>query len=224
MPEISEGRYRGEFLFSEACGTRSMETVTLKQSAYLEAGTVLGCISKAAATGAAVGGNAGTGTITASPTVAAGIKAGVYRAVCIEPGTDAGKFLVSDPDGIEVGVATVGVAFSGGGLTFTIADGGTDFASGDSFTVTVATGSKKFVQFNQDALDGSEVACAILYDNVDAASGDVEVAVVGRDAEVNGNEITWPADIEDAEKTVAISQLAEYRVVAGTTFGGIIVR
>lgn len=90
------------------------------------------------ATGAAVAGNTGNGTITAAPTVSAGAKVGVYRLICIEPGTDVGKFTLSDPDGIDLGVVTVAAAYSANGLAFTIADGSTDFASGDSFIITVA--------------------------------------------------------------------------------------
>lgn len=92
-----------------------------------------------AATGAAVAGNTGNGTITASPTVSSGAKVGVYRLICIEPATDLGKFILSDPEGIELGVVTVGTGWSANGLAFTISDGSTDFASGDSFTITVAS-------------------------------------------------------------------------------------
>jgi hypothetical protein len=215
--ELTEGRHSGEFLYSEACGTRSMETVTLDTSGFttgdkIDAGTPLGKITKGAATGAAVAGNTGTGTITAAPAVAAGAKAGVYRAICIEPTTDAGKFLVTDPDGINLGVATVAVEFVGGGLTFTIADA-EDFASGDSFTITVAAGSGKSVPFDQDGVDGSEITTEILYDNIIATGGDMEVVVVARDAEVNGSELIWPADIEAGEKTAAIAQLAEVGII-----------
>lgn len=213
MSVISEGRYHGEFLFSEANGARSLETVTI-DTGDLAAGTVLGRITKGAATGAAVAGNTGDGTITAAPVVSAGAKAGVYRAVCIEPATNAGKFLVTDPDGINLGVATVAVAFSGGGLAFTIADGSeADFASGDSFTITVAAGSGKYVAYNQDGVDGSEIAAGILLDNVNATAADVEATIVARDAEVCGSELTWPADIEAGEKTAAIAQLAALGII-----------
>jgi hypothetical protein len=207
MTEISEGRYCGEFLFSQACGYRSRETVII-DTGVLDAGTVLGKILKGAASSASASGNTGNGVITAAPTVAAGAKAGVYRAVCIEPAGNLGKFLVSDPDGIEIGIATVASEFTGGGLTFTIADGSNDFVSGDSFTITVGAGSGKYVAYNQDGVNGSEVAAAILYDNVDATSADVEAVIVARDAEVNGSELTWPTDITDGEKTAAIAQLA----------------
>lgn len=212
MAEISEGRYSGEFLYSEANGTRSLDTITI-DTGVLEAGTVLGQITKGAATGSAVAGNTGNGTITAAPAVSAGAKAGVYRAVCIEPAANVGKFLVTDPSGINLGVATVAVEFTGGGLTFTIADGATDFVSGDSFTITVAVGSLKYVAFDQDGVDGSEVAAAILFNNIDATDADMEAPAVVRDAEVNGSKLTWPADIEDAEKTAAIAQLADLGII-----------
>lgn len=94
------------------------------------------------AAGAAVAGGTGNGTITAAPTVGAAAKAGVYRLTCIEPATDLGKFQVEDPDGIVIGVATVGTEFTTH-LTFTIADGSTDFVAGDSFTITVTAGNSK---------------------------------------------------------------------------------
>jgi hypothetical protein len=48
---------------------------------------------------------------------------------------------------------------------------------------------------------------------VDATSADVEAVVYVRDCEVNGNEITWPSDIEAAEKTAAIAQLATLGII-----------
>lgn len=90
-----------------------------------------------AAAGAAVAGNTGNGTITAAPVVAAGVKAGVYKITFEDPATNAGSFFVEDPDGIIIDMGQVGVAFVKGGLTFTVADGATDFVEGDQFTVTV---------------------------------------------------------------------------------------
>lgn len=92
-----------------------------------------------AATPAAVAGNTGSSGTIASVAVGAA-KAGVYHVICIEPGSNAGKFTVEDPDGVTVGVATVAVEFVGGGLTFTITDA-TDFVAGDAFTITVAAGN-----------------------------------------------------------------------------------
>ncbi len=86
---------------------------------------------------AAKAGNTGDGVLTlANPAFGAGVKAGVYQAVFIEPATNAGAFIVEDPDGIQVGEGNVGVAFDGV-VKFTIADGATDFVAGDGFDVTV---------------------------------------------------------------------------------------
>lgn len=100
-------------------------------------GAAAGGTFTATGVGAARAGNTGNGTITASPTITAGAKEGVYTITMLEPGTDAGEFVVSDPDGVDIGNGTVAVAFSGGGVAFTVADGSTDFAAGDQFTVTV---------------------------------------------------------------------------------------
>lgn len=86
---------------------------------------------------AAAAGNTGNGTAAMNVTeTAAGVVAGVYRAVCIEPAADGGTFAVYDPAGVYIGDATVGVLFDGV-VKFTISDGGTDFAAGDAFNITV---------------------------------------------------------------------------------------
>lgn len=78
-------------------------------------------------------------TISAAPVVGAGAKLGVYRIVCILGGaTTASRWLVEDPDGNEVGIASGNTEFVGGGLTFTITDSGADPVVGEAFIVTVA--------------------------------------------------------------------------------------
>jgi hypothetical protein len=52
--------------------------------------------------------------------------------VCIEPATDGGSSPTKIRTEFLVGIATVGVEFTSH-LTFTIADGATDFAAGDAF-------------------------------------------------------------------------------------------
>ena len=46
--------------------------------------------------------------------------------------------------------------------------------------------------------------------------GDMEAVAIVRDAEVNGNEIVWPADITDDEKAAAIEQLAVHYILVRT--------
>src|SRR5690349_11304861 len=137
MPVQTEGNRLGDWLKYEADNQYSREIVTILAGSgaarELLTGMVLGRVTKGTAASAAAAGNTGNGTITASPAVGQTAKPGVYRVVCIEPAADAGKFSVEDPDGILIGVATVGVEFSTH-LTFTIADGAADFVAGDSFT------------------------------------------------------------------------------------------
>lgn len=108
-------------------------------------GVVVGGTFAATAVGAADAGNTGAGAITASPAVAAGAKPGAYKVVQAAGGAT-GAFNVFDPDGVFVGNGVVGTEFTGGGLTFTVSDPGTDPAIGDSYTVTVTyTANNKFV-------------------------------------------------------------------------------
>ena len=203
MTILTEGRRAGEFIISESPGTLSREIGTLALGQDLEAGTVLGRITKGVAAAAAVAGNTGNATITEAPTVGAGAKPGVYRLTALS----ATRFMVQDPDGIALPNAVAGTEYTTH-LTFTITAGATPMVAGDSFTITVAAGSGKLTQFNQDGTDGSEIAAGILIDNVDATSADQPCVFLAREAEINGAELTWPSDIETSEKTAAIAQLA----------------
>lgn len=181
------------------------EKATILTGQNLTRGTLLGRVAGAIGAAAAVAGNTGNGTIGAV-TAGAGLKEGTYRLVCIEPATNAGKFAVEDPDGVVVGVATVAVAFVGP-LNFTIADGATDFVSGDSFTVAVALGTKH-VKSLAAATDGSQVPRAVLAEDVDATAADKEamayvVAGVNENALVYGTGHT-AASVREALRTKGI--------------------
>lgn len=100
-------------------------------------GCVVGATFGATGSSTPGSGNVGNGVMGAI-TVTAGAKRGVYQLVVIEPAANAGAFAVYDPDGIFVDNGNVAAAFSAGGLAFTLADGATDFAAGDSFAITTA--------------------------------------------------------------------------------------
>lgn len=105
------------------------------------------------AVGAEGADNTGDGTITAAPTVGSAAKTGVYRIVIVEPGANVGTFVVEDPDGIQIGQGVVAAEYSDDHLTFTIADGATDFVAGDSFTVTVDVGEGTARYIAETAMD-----------------------------------------------------------------------
>ncbi len=217
MAVSNESKRLGDWLKWEEENQYSRDIVTILAGSggerALLTGMVLGRTTKGAATSAAAAGNTGNGTITAAPAVGAAAKPGIYRAICIEPATDGGKFAVEDPDGILIGTATVGSPFSTH-LTFTIADGAADFAAGDSFTITVAAGSGKVKQIDFAATDGSDAACALLVADATAPDGsDLSAIAVTRNAIVSANGITFPADASTNQKNAAIAQLEKLGIL-----------
>ncbi len=153
------------------------EVITLLSGQNLTRGTLLGKISDGAVTavGAADVPAPVAATITASPTATTAAKAGIHRFVCVTAGAT-GKFRHYDPDGNVVGDATTGTEYTGGGLTLTITDAGTDPAVGEAFkvTVTIAAGSGSYKKSLAAATDGSETPIAILAEDCDASGGDAE--------------------------------------------------
>lgn len=89
-------------------------------------------IAPAATVASAPGANTGNGTLGTLSVVAATAQSGAY----LVKFTAATAFNVYDPNGRELLPGTTGVAYSDGGIAFTITAGGTAFVAGDSFTVT----------------------------------------------------------------------------------------
>lgn len=212
MAVKTEETHRGEFLVSEASGERSREKVTIESGQDLVAGHVLGQVVAGSTSASADGGNTGDGTI-GSISVQAGAKEGDYVVTFIEPGTDAGDFQVEDPDGENVGTGTVGSAFTGGGIQFTISDGAADFVAGDQFTITVS-GSDEYKEYDPTATDGSSTAVAVLYGPVDASAGAEEGTIIARDAEIDEDQLTWFSGATTAQKTTGKAELAEQGIIA----------
>lgn len=102
-------------------------------------------------------GNTGNGTLGTLSALATA-QSGAYNAVFVA----ATKFEVYDPLGKFVGVGSTGVAFSNQ-VQFTITAGGTAFAAGDGFTVTVTAntvivGGNTYFTGPADAYGVTEVA------------------------------------------------------------------
>jgi hypothetical protein len=147
---------------------------TLLSGQNLVRGTLVGRVLCGAVSETHVG-NTGTGSI-GTPTRGTKTKAGVYKLVIVTAVANAGRFVLYDPDGIQVGDGNVGVAFVSDHLNFTLADA-TDFVVGDTFLITVAAGSGKIVACDKDNIDGSAQAYGILAADADATSGDVPCVV-----------------------------------------------
>jgi hypothetical protein len=165
-------------------------------------------ITATGATSAAYASNTGNGTMGAV-THSAGAKVGDYKLTIVEPGTNLGTFVVEDPDGITIGRGVVASAFSAGGLAFTLADGSTDFAAGDGFTITVAANDGKYVAYDNDATNGAETAAGILLEDVDTTSAEASAWILadGPAVVAKGN-LVWGAGVTtEGEKTAAYADL-----------------
>lgn len=191
------------------------EVVTVNEAAAktYAVGTALGkVISGGTAAAVADSGNTGTGTFGAI-TVTAPAQIGAYRVVITAAASNAGTFLVIDPKGVAVGTGTVAVAFSKGGLAFTISDA-TDFVIGDAFTVNVV-GSYKYKIAVQTATDGSaEIAAIVLTDKSVAITTDTKVlALVQGPAAISKTGLVLDATYNtDAEKAVVYAALEAKRI------------
>ncbi|MBX8803217.1 head decoration protein [Ochrobactrum sp. MR28] len=76
------------------------------------------------------------------------------------------------------------------------------------------TATKKYVPHKPTATDGSEVACAVLYEGCDAATQDVRRTVTSRSTEVAGEALIWGASVTAEHKTTALAALAQRHIVA----------
>jgi hypothetical protein len=197
------------FICSEAAGDRSREKETMLSGQNLKAGAALGKLFGTSLVAAADGGNTGNGVMG---TVTGGVETqvGVYTLTCIAAATDAGTFKVETPSGELLEDMTVAVAYVNPQLNFTLADGSTDFAVGDKFTITV-TGTDKVRALNMSGVDGSEDAYGFLIEDCDASAADKACAVLARDAEVNDGEITWTSGMTADQITAAKKQLRDNR-------------
>lgn len=207
MTEKVETLHAAGFLVSEAAGNRSRDNGVLAsgEAAVRIAGTVLGrTVTAGTAVGAASAGNTGTSTI-GSVSVGGAAKEGVYTIELITAGATA-AFEVVGPDGLPVGHGAIGTAFAGA-VNFTITNVGGTSIAGDQYTVTVSQLTKKYKILAPAATDGTQIAAGILLADADATAADAKIAVISRSAEVNANELTYPAAITAAQKDIAIAQL-----------------
>lgn len=194
-PVLTEHRWGGAYLVSEARGERARDQVLMKQQnpagTIVDGGTVLGQIlDGTAAVFAMVAGATGNPT-SGAIVIGAGVIEGVYAGEM----RDATHFDLFNPNGDLVGEGVFAAPFVGGGLTFTLTAGGTACVVGDKFTITMGANAdvNKYVPLNLAAADGSQIAAAIMYNTEDVSQADTKITVTVRASEVNGGELTYPA-------------------------------
>jgi len=145
------------------------EDVNVVTGTALPRGTVLGRTTNATIFATATTGNTGNGTV-GSLSAGAAVEAGSYTLTA----TSATVFAVTDPEGVSLGNATAGTAFTNAEINFTITAGGTAFVAGDSFKVTYEDTLGNFIVSVKTASDGSQTPVAILADYCDASAGNVK--------------------------------------------------
>ena len=197
----------GDGLKWEEDGYFSREEITVASGNAVSCLEVIGKVLTSVPTdGTADAGNTGNGTLGS---VVGGLqtKIGTYSIVCIAAAANGGRFAVVDPDGNALADAEVGVAYAGEQLSFDLADGATDFAVGDTFTVAVTAGSGKVKPLSLTATDGSNKAAGFMIADVDATLADVSGVIIAGPALAVMDNLGWPDGITADQKTAAIAQL-----------------
>jgi hypothetical protein len=148
------------------------------------------------------GGTANTGAETIG-SISAGtrMQAGNYT-VTLTSTTQAN---VTAPNGVLVGQATVGTAFSDAQINFTITTGAS-IAAGDQFVLAAALGSGSYVLATATATDGSQTPTAILADYSDPTAGAVQAPVYLM-GEFNTNAMNFGAGISVTAAKAALRPL-----------------
>lgn len=205
------------------------KVITINQAAAtLPLGSVLGSYiaSPVGTAGAVVGtGNGAMGSIAL--TANAGLQLGTYIVRITKTVTNAGDFVLLDPQGKVVGIGSVAVAFNQAGFAFTLADGATDFVAGDYIPIVV-TGTVKYKLVEATATDGTQIAKAVLVGDANGApipvvaalNTDVKALVLYRGvAAVADSALTYGASVDTAGEiadiktqleAVGIDVLAQY--------------
>ena len=193
------------------------EVVILSGEGKLEIGTIITKLRVGAATSAAKsGGNTGNGTLVMDATTPAlkGAAPGIYTARF----TTTTSIRLEGPDGTVLGDVAIGGS-TGNSATINeqvkgvVTQGGTPFAVGDGFDITVAPAANKYVGAKLTGAQAGGIP-AVLISSIDATSADKTGVCVARGpVEVMNTGLIWPDAISDADKAAIIAALEERGIV-----------
>lgn len=198
------------------------ELIAFGGADVLAPGTILGRREVATAVTASAITGTGNGTVTAATVVAGEVpQVGAYMLVNTLVVADGGVFELRAPNGQVVASGlrlTVGAGgttvLRAGGLQFTVTDGSTNFALGDSFTLTVAADGK-MTPFDPAGVGGAQIPTAVLtYEVTATGAGTLAIRplVTGQ---VNFDRLIIDADGDGDNITAAIvDQLRDFGIVA----------
>lgn len=135
-PLMAAGLLGTDSDYTQASGSHTSVSLTLIKDYWVETGylNISNVRYPVTVTPGSNTGNGTMGTVTVTPATA---QTGNYTVSITATAVNGGTFSVTKPDSTSAGTGTVGAPFSGGGIAFTLADGATDFAMSDSWTIAV---------------------------------------------------------------------------------------
>jgi hypothetical protein len=214
-PILYEQFYDGAFIVSEAPGHQSIDLGCMDNATGSDILYEGGLVVVQAAAGAIASShpaNVGNGTIGSLSTLA-NSQYGTY----VLTATSATQFNVVDPGGDQIGVATVGTAFAGPQVGFTITAGGTAFAAGDIFNLAVTEQTGGWQSWTGGSIT---TAIGILYNRVWVPAGtSAKVGIVRRNCEVVLAELQWDPAVTGSGsvatlEATAVTALAATGIIA----------
>jgi hypothetical protein len=214
-PIINEQFYDGGFIVREAEGFRSRDAGYMDNSTGADILYEAGLVVVQAAAGVVASShpaNVGNGTIGSLSTGPLS-ELGIYVLTAIS----ATQFNVVAPSGDSIGTATVGTAFAGQ-VNFAITAGGTAFAAGDIFDLTVSEQSGGWVSWTGGSIT---TPIAILWGRSWVQAGNFKkVTLISRDCEVNQAELQWDPAVSGSGSFATLVQTA----LAALKTSGIVAR
>lgn len=193
---------------------KKLVTVYQASLTSLPVGAVLGSYidTPVGTAGATVGtGNGVMGAITMTSNK--DLVLGTYKLKIVKAVTNAGDFVLLDPNGKVVGNGQVATAFNQAGFAFTLADGATDFVVGDTIPIVV-TGTEKYKLVEDTATDGTENPKVIVVGDAQgrplttsvAATTDTKMLVLYRGpAAVSEDALTYGSSVSAGAETTAMN-------------------
>jgi hypothetical protein len=215
MSSLTKSTGIGDLVAYEEDNNASRRVMTVLSGGNVVLGEVIGKIKTVTPTTGVIAGT-GNGTCTAV-TGGPETKLGDYVATCVEVIADGGRFAVKDPDGEALPDAVVGTAYANKAINFTLNDGATDFALGDTATITVTAGSNKIAPIDFSGVNGLEDAFGIMAAPCDASSSDKKGLVIWRNAAIDESKLVWPGGATADQKAAALEQLAKMGIVGRET-------
>ena len=160
-------------------------------------------------------GNTGTGTLDTMSATTTTCVPGDWTLVCTAASTDAGTFTLTDPNGTIVAEDVVasagGSVFNEGGLQGTLTDATTDFAVGDTFTITVPaltmtlTSAWKGISANDIELEVIDDLGDLTWTITQPTGGTVNPTVDAALAQIGDSWVTMVVNALNNEDTTALN-------------------